>query len=91
MVENNLLIGQGRDEMYGEYELYLEIVHFMNIAFPDWNEKSNLFKTSFIDFLIEENGFLFTNSNLLLVIKLKILHGSIVSAYDTFVQNFKLK
>lgn len=64
-------------QLHGEIET--EIVLFMDTAFPGWWELVN--RETFIGYIIEENGFLFINSNIASVVRLSVLYQSLADTY----------
>ena len=62
-------------------EIYDEIVLFMDAAFPEWRMESCENLDIFVNHIIEENGFLFSNSNINPVDRLVILYESMANTY----------
>ena len=81
MKKNYALVEKDLNVIFAEREVYNEIVYFLNMNFPEWVDRGGQFKLSLICFLIKENDFLFSNSNLNYAIKLRVLYKDIEETY----------
>lgn len=78
-MEDSILINEEYSWVYEE--LLEEIFLYMDVAFPEWRMDCVVNPLILVSIIVEENGFLFVNSNVCPIHRLSILYKSISETY----------
>ena len=72
------------DACHVQEEMYTEIVLFMDIAYPEWEE--NVEVEEFVGYIINENNFIYSKDDYAFVLKLLLLYKSIAHSYESILK-----